>query len=60
MKRGWPYLSLEVGLDLMGMVASALLAAGWQQHSPALALQADGLPLGLGFFMVAWFLGGYS
>jgi GT2 family glycosyltransferase len=60
MKRGWPLLGLSVGLDLVGMLAAALLAAQWRHQNPALVLQADGLVFGIGFLFVAWFFGGYS
>jgi GT2 family glycosyltransferase len=60
MRRGWPLLGLSVGLDLVGMLAAALLAALLRHHNPVLVLQADGLLFGLGFLLVAWFLGGYS
>jgi GT2 family glycosyltransferase len=60
MRRGWLLLVLSVGLDLVGMLAAALLAAEWRHHNPVLVLQADGLLFGLGFLFVAWFLGGYS
>jgi GT2 family glycosyltransferase len=60
MKRGWPLLWLSVGLDLFGVLAGALLAAQLRHHNPALVLQADGLAFGLGFLLLAWFLGGYS
>jgi GT2 family glycosyltransferase len=60
MRRGWPLLGLSVGLDLVGMLVAALLAAQWRHHNPALVLQADGLLFGLGFLFVSWFLGGYS
>ena len=60
MKRGWPLLWLSVGLDLFGVLAGALLAAQLRYHNPALVLQVDGLAFGLGFLLLAWFLGGYS
>jgi GT2 family glycosyltransferase len=60
MRRAWLLLGLSVGLDLVGMLASALLAAQFRHHNPTLVLQADGLFFGLVFLLVAWFLGGYS
>jgi GT2 family glycosyltransferase len=60
MKRVWPLLGLSVVLDLVGMLLGALLAAQLHHHNPALALQANGLIFGLGFLLLAWFLGGYS
>jgi GT2 family glycosyltransferase len=60
MSRGWPLLWLSVGLDLLGVLAGALLAAQLRHHNPALVLQADGLAFSLGFLLLAWFLGGYS
>ena len=60
MRRGWPLLGLGVGLDLVGIVGAAVLAAAWSHRNPALGLQADGLLFGLGFLLLAWFLGGYS
>jgi GT2 family glycosyltransferase len=56
----WPPLWLCVGLDLFGVLLGALLAAQLRHHNPALVLQADGLVFGLGFLLLAWFLGGYS
>ena len=56
----WPPLWLCVGLDLFGVLLGALLAAQLRHHNPALILQADGLVFGLGFLLLAWFLGGYS
>ena len=60
MKRGWPLLWLSVGLDLLGVLAGALLAAQLRHHNLALVVQADGLVFGLGFLLLAWFFGGYS
>ena len=60
MSRRWPLLWLSVGLDLLGVLAAALLAAQLRHHNPALVLQADGLAFGLVFLLLAWFLGGYS
>jgi GT2 family glycosyltransferase len=60
MRRSLPLLGFAVGLDLAGMGGAALLAAAWSDRNPALALQADGLLFGLGFLLLAWFLGGYS
>ena len=56
----WPPLWLCVGLDLFGVLLGALLAAQLRHHNPALVLQADGVVFGLGFLLLAWFLGGYS
>jgi GT2 family glycosyltransferase len=56
----WPPLWLCVGLDLFGVLLGALLASQLRHHNPALILQADGLVFGLGFLLLAWFLGGYS
>ena len=60
MRRGWPLLALSVSLDLVGILAGGLLAAELRHFNPAVVLQADGLFFGLGFLVVAWFLGGYS
>jgi GT2 family glycosyltransferase len=60
MRRAWPLLPLSVGLDLVGILAGGLLVAELRHFNPALVLQADGLFFGLGFLLVAWFLGGYS
>jgi GT2 family glycosyltransferase len=60
MKRVWPLLWLGVGLDLVGVLLAALLAAQLRHHNPALVLQPDGVVFGLGFLLLAWFLGGYS
>jgi GT2 family glycosyltransferase len=60
MKRGLPLLWLCVGLDLLGVMLGALLAAQLRDHNPALVLQADGLSFALGFLLLSWFLGGYS
>ena len=60
MKKGLPLLWLSVGLDLLGVLIGALFAAQLRHHNPALVLQADGLAFGLGFLLLAWFLGGYS
>ena len=60
MSRSWPLLWLSVGLDLLGLLFGALLAAEFRHHNLALVLQADGLVFGLGFLLLAWFLGGYS
>ena len=56
----WLPLWLCVGLDLFGVLLGALLAAQLRHHNPALILQADGFVFGLGFLLLAWFLGGYS
>ena len=45
MKRDWPLLCLCVGLDLLGVLLAALLAAQLPHHNLALVLQADGLAL---------------
>jgi len=60
MSRSWPLLWLSVGLDLLGVLFGALLAAQLRHHNPALVLRADGFVFGLGFLLLAWFLGGYS
>jgi len=60
MKRGLPLLWLCVGLDLLGVLLGALLAAQLRHHNLALVLQADGLVFALGFLVLSWFLGGYS
>jgi len=60
MKQAWPLLWLSVGLDLLGVLFGALLAAQLRHHNPALVLQAGGLVFGLGFLVLAWFFGGYS
>lgn len=60
MSRRWPLLWLSVGLDLIGVLAGALLAAQLRHHNLGLVLQADGLAFGLVFLLLAWFLGGYS
>jgi GT2 family glycosyltransferase len=60
MKRGLPLLWLCVGLDLLGVILGALLAAQLRHYNPALVLQADGLAFALGFLLLSWFLGGYS
>jgi GT2 family glycosyltransferase len=60
MRRGWPLLGLNVGLDLVGIFTAALLAAHWQHQHHTFLLQAAGLCFGLGFLLVTWFLGGYS
>ena len=60
MKRNWPLLCLCVGLDLLGVVLCAWLAAQWRHQNLAQVLQADGLAFGLSFLLLAWFLGGYS
>ena len=60
MSRSWSLLWLSVGLDLLGIFLSALLAALLRDHNPALVLQGDGFVFGLGFLLLAWFLGGYS
>ena len=60
MKPGWPLLWLSVGLDMFGVLLGALLAAQLLHHIPAVVVQADGLAFGLGFLLLAWFLGGYS
>lgn len=60
MKRGLPLLWLCVGLDLLGVVIGALLAAQLRHHNIALVLQADGLAFALGFLVLSWFLGAYS
>ena len=60
MSRRWPLLWLSVGLDLLGVLAGALLAAQLRHHNLGLVLQADGLAFGLVFLLLAWFLGGYS
>jgi len=60
MKRRWPLLWLSVGLDLVGVLLGAVLAALWRHHNPRLLLQWDGVAFGLGFLVLAWFLGGYS
>ena len=60
MKRDWPLLCLCVGLDLLGVLLAALLAAQLPHHNLALVLQADGLAFGLILLSLAWFLGGYS
>ncbi len=60
MKRDWTLLCLCVGLDLLGVLLGALLAAQLPHHNLALVLQADGLAFGLVFLLMAWFLGGYS
>ena len=60
MKRVWPLLFFSVGIDLLGVLCGALLAAQLRHHSLALVLQADGLVFALAFLLLAWFLGGYS
>ena len=60
MRRGWPLLTLSVGLDLVGILAGGLLDAELRQLNPALVLQTDCLVFGIGFLFVAWFFGGYS
>jgi GT2 family glycosyltransferase len=60
MSRPWPLLWLSVGLDLLGVLAGALLAAQLNHHNLGLVLEADALAFGLVFLILAWFLGGYS
>ena len=60
MQRMWPLLSFSVGIDLLGLLCGALVAALLRHHSLALVLHPDGLPFALGFFLIAWFFGGYS
>ena len=60
MSRSWSLLWLSVGLDLLGVLLGAVLAAQLRHHNPALVLQVDGLVFGLGFLLLAWFLGAYS
>ena len=60
MRRSYSLLWLSVGLDLLGVLSGALLAAQLRHHSPVLVFQADGLVFGLGFLLLAWFLGAYS
>jgi GT2 family glycosyltransferase len=60
MSQRWPLLWLSVGLDLLGVLAGALLAAQLRHHNLGLVLQADGLVFGVVFLLLAWFLGGYS
>jgi hypothetical protein len=55
-----PLLWLSVGLDLLGVLAGALLAAQLRHHNLGLVLQADGVAFGLVFLLLAWFLGCYS
>jgi hypothetical protein len=60
MSRSWSLLGFSVGLDLLGVLLGAVLAAQLRHHNPALVLQVDGLVFGLGFLLLAWFLGAYS
>ena len=60
MSRSWSLLWLSVGLDLLGVLLGAVLAAQLHHHNPALVLRVDGLLFGLGFLLLAWFLGAYS
>ena len=53
-------LWISLGLDGVGVLLAAWLAAQWLHQNPALVLQADGLAFGLGFVLLAWFFGGYS
>ena len=56
----WPLLSFSVAIDLLGLLCGAWVAALLRHHSLALVLHPDGLPFALGFFLIAWFFGGYS
>ena len=60
MQRMWSLLSFSVGIDLLGLLCGALVAALFRHHSLALVLHPDGLSFALGFFLIAWFFGGYS
>ena len=60
MSRSRPLLWLSVGLDLLGVLIGALLAAQLRHQNPALVLKADALLLIALFLLLAWFLGGYS
>ena len=60
MSRSWPLLWVSVTLDLLGVLLGAVLAAQLRHHNPALVLQVEGLMFGLGFLLLAWFLGAYS
>ena len=60
MTRSWPLLWINVALDWGGVWLAVFLAAQLIDQHPALGVQAVGLVFGLGFLLVAWFLGGYS
>lgn len=60
MKRAWPLLWVNIGLDLGAFLLGTCLAALLRHHNLELVLQADVAAFGLGFFVLAWFFGGYS
>lgn len=60
MKRAWPLLWVNVGLDLGALLLGVCLAARLRHHNLALVFQGDVAAFALGFLLLAWFFGGYS
>ncbi|WP_254896420.1 glycosyltransferase family 2 protein [Synechococcus sp. HK05] len=60
MKRAWPLLWVNVGLDLGALLLGVCLVPRLRHHNLALVFQADVAAFALGFLLLAWFFGGYS
>ena len=60
MIRNRPLIWLSMGLDLVGILLTALLTGLPYFQNPTSSIQVNGLTIGCVFVITGWFLGGYS